>query len=59
MCSLGKMQITNVVPADNWAMVFFETLAGKRFHVIKLAIDPATAAELIEELRPILNEYGL
>ncbi len=59
MCEAGKMRLRNTVPGEDWSMVFLETLAGKRFHVIKLPLDPATEAELIEDLRPILNEYGL
>jgi len=36
MCEAGKLHMRNIVPGADWSMVFFETLAGKRFHVIKL-----------------------
>ena len=57
MCEAGKMRLRNMVPGEDWSMVFFETIAGKRFHVIKLPLDAAIEAKLIEELRPIIEEY--
>jgi hypothetical protein len=57
MCEAGKLHRRNTVPGEDWSMVFFETIAGKRFHVIKLPLDPAAEAELVEELRPIVEEY--
>ena len=57
MCEAGKMRLRNTVPGEDWSMVFFETIAGKRFHVIKLPLDSAIEAKLIAELRPIIEGY--
>lgn len=51
------MHMRNTVPGEDWSMVYFETLAGKRFHVIKLAIDPATEAKLVKELKPLVEKF--
>ena len=56
LCEAGKMRLAKTVPGEDWSMVFFEILAGKRFHVIKLPISKEIEATLIEELRELLGK---
>lgn len=57
MCETGQLQRRNTVPGEDWSMVFFETKAGYRFHVIQLPLDSAIEAELVKDLRSVIEEY--
>jgi hypothetical protein len=56
MRSAGKMKITNVVPADDWEMIFFETTAGFKCHTIWPYLDRVTHLEILKRLLPMLKE---
>lgn len=56
MCKAGKLRMTKVLPGDDWSMVYFETPAGYKFHVIELYLDRVTHLEILKRLLPMLKE---
>jgi hypothetical protein len=59
MVEAGKMQWIETIPGENGALYVFETVAGDRFSVVRPQISQEVEAELIEQLREILNDEGL
>ncbi|MBE7553145.1 MAG: hypothetical protein HS126_18890 [Anaerolineales bacterium] len=56
MRSVGKMKIVDVVPANDWEMIFFETTAGFEFHTIWPYLDRVTHLEILKRIKPLLDE---
>lgn len=59
MVEAGKMRLVETLPSESGSICVFETVAGDRFSVVKPPISKEDEADLVEQLRDILDEEGL
>lgn len=57
MHHVGRMKITKVLPANDFDMIFFETLDGATFHTIWPYLDRKTLLETMRRIQPMLLEF--
>lgn len=59
MAEIGRMRLVEVLPGESGPICIFETAGGDRFSMVKPPISQELEADLIEELREILDEAEL
>ncbi len=52
------MRLVETLPSESGSICVFETVAGDRFSVVKPPISSEDEADLVEQLRDILDEEG-